>query len=200
MGRAKIDVKRMMELLREGKLQKDVAKELGVSPAAITKKLQRLSPPVMPESFQGLTEKEKNFVIEKAKGKTATDAVMRSYDCVSRESAKVLGSNLMAQSKIQQSIADLLDQVGLTKLYRMEKLKTHVDSQDPVIGLKALDMSFHLDGYKEAEVEKKPQIIINIDERKLEYINKGLEDIKRLVKEGKLAMLEDKKEELDKEN
>jgi hypothetical protein len=64
----------------------------------------------------------------------------------SRESAKVLASNLMKRPDVKQAITDLMDQKGLTQEYRVERLKSHVDHADPNISLKALDQSWRLDG------------------------------------------------------
>lgn len=96
--------------------------------------------------MQKLTEKEQKFCVEKAKGKTATQAVMDSFEVTSRESAKVIGSQLMAKPEIQAAIADLMTHHGLTRSYRIGRLKDHVDNRDPNISLKGLDMSFRLDG------------------------------------------------------
>jgi hypothetical protein len=35
---------------------------------------------------------------------------------------------------------------GMTRSYRIGKLKNHVDHIDPIVSLKALDMTFKLDG------------------------------------------------------
>jgi hypothetical protein len=39
-----------------------------------------------------------------------------------------------------------MNHCGLTKGYRVRKLKSHVDNRDPNVSLKGLDMSFKLDG------------------------------------------------------
>lgn len=147
MRQRKIDDNRLITFLNEGKLQKDIAKELRVSEPAITKRLKRLFPEryTPPEVFNGLTEKEKKFVIEKVKGKNNTEAALVTYECSSRETAKAVGSQLMAKPEVQQSVTEIMDQVGLTRHYRIDRLKTHVDNQiDPHVSLKGLDMSFRL--------------------------------------------------------
>ena len=133
----------ILKMLKEEKTQKQIAEYFGVSPVAIHKRIKRLIP--LPGSLQKLTEKEQKFCIEKAKGKTATQAVMNSFEVTSRESAKVIGSQLMAKPEIQTAITDLMEYHGLTKSYRIQKLKNHVDNRDPNVSLKALDMSFRLD-------------------------------------------------------
>jgi len=107
--------------------------------------------------FDKLTNKEKSFVIEKVKGKTATQAVMDSYEVSSRESAKVIGSQLMAKPEIKMSITELMEHCGIDKPYRIRRLKQVIDSSDLNIAHKGLDMSFKLDG------SYAPEKHINID-------------------------------------
>jgi predicted transcriptional regulator len=142
--RRKFDDNHLLELLKAGRNQKEAAKLLGVSPAAITKRLKRLVPP--PESLQKLTLKEQKFAIAVADGKTKTQACLDTFEVNSRDSAKTLGTNLMKKADIREAITDLMDQKGLTQEYRVVKLKKHVDHVDPNISLKALDQSWKLDG------------------------------------------------------
>ena len=144
MQRRKFDDNHLLALLKSGKNQREAAKLLGVSPAAITKRLKRLVPP--PESLQRLTPKEQKFAIAVAHGKTKTQACLETFEVNSRDSAKALGTSLMRKEGIREAIADLMDQKGLTQEYRVEKLKSHVDHADPNISLKALDQSWKLDG------------------------------------------------------
>jgi predicted transcriptional regulator len=44
MKQRKIDDTQLLEMLKEGKLQKDIAEHFGVSPAAVCKRLKRLLP------------------------------------------------------------------------------------------------------------------------------------------------------------
>jgi hypothetical protein len=133
----------ILKMLKEGKTQKEIATHFGVSPAAICKRVKRLLPP--PASLEQLTPKEQRFCLEKAKGQTATDSALKSFDVTSRESAKVIGSQLMKKDNVQTAIKDLMEFHGLTGSYRILKLKGHVDNRDPSVSLKALDMSFKLD-------------------------------------------------------
>lgn len=136
----------------EGKSQKEAAAFFRVSPAAICKRLRRLSfsPDAIMEKHN-LTEKEKAFCIEKAKGRTNTQAALISYEAGSIQSAKVIGSQLMDKPEIKEAIEDIMDRHGLTKNYRVGRLRTHVDNRDPNISLKALDQSWKLDGSYAAE-------------------------------------------------
>jgi hypothetical protein len=156
MRRRIVDDNILLKMLKEGKLQKEIAEHFGVSPAAICKRLKRLLPP--PESLNNLTDKEQRFVMEKVKGNTATQAVMNSYDVISRKSAKVIGSQLMAKPEIQMAITELMELHGIGRSYRIKRLSDHIDNRDPHISLKALDQSFKLDG---SYVEKRINMNIN---------------------------------------
>lgn len=134
----------ILRLLKEGKNQKEVAKYFNVSPAAICKRVKRLQPIEEPESFKNLSQKEKKFALEIIGGKTQLDAALASHDCTSRESAKAMGYQLMQKNDIKRAIEEVLQECGLTKRYRIEKLKTHVDAKDPGISLKALDQTHKL--------------------------------------------------------
>lgn len=138
----KIDDEKLLEMFKAGKLQKEIAAHFKVSPVAVCKRLKRLLPP--PKSLENLTEKAKRFAIEVSKGRTATQAVLNSYEVGSMESAKVMGSQLMDKPEIKMAINELMDYHGLTRSYRIKKLKQHVDNNDPVVSLKALDMSLKL--------------------------------------------------------
>ena len=138
----KIDDNELLKMLSEGKKQKEIAEFFKVSPVAVCKRLKRLLP--VPKSLEDLSEKERKFVLEKAKGKTATDAALASYEVSSRESAKVIGSQLMDKEEIKQALEDVMNYHGLTRNYRVRRLKDHTESVDPYISLKALDMSFKL--------------------------------------------------------
>jgi Mn-dependent DtxR family transcriptional regulator len=177
----KIDDQMLIGMVKEGKLlQKDMARELGVSEPAVCKRLKRLFPEryAMPDSFNSLTEKEQRFVLAKAQGKSNVDAALSAFDCTSRESAKVVGSQLMAKEEIKMGIEDALNTVGLNRFYRMFKLRTHVDSHDPVVGLKALDMSMKAGGdYSESEAKEKPVINLNLTKQEIEVF---LECVARL--------------------
>jgi len=139
----------LLRMHAEGAGLKKIAQHFGVSAVAVFKRLKRLTAASVIEDVQkkhGLTDKELSFAIEKARGKSNTQAVLSSqYEVSSDQSAKVIGSQLMDKPEIVRAIDDLMNQHGLTKSYRIGKLKKHVDNNDPVVSLKALDMSFKLD-------------------------------------------------------
>lgn len=51
----------------------------------------------------------------------------------------------MDNPKVKMTREELMEHHGLTRSYRIQKLKNHVENRDPAISLKALDMSFRLD-------------------------------------------------------
>jgi len=147
----KTDDNIILKMLSEGKTQKEIAEHFGVSPAAICKRVKKINSALKVErSLEGLTDKQKNFALAIAEGKTQTQAALDSHECSSLDSAKNLGSQLMARQDIQNAVAELMQEEGLTRRYRVRKLKGHVDHADPNVSLKALDQSWKLDGaYKE---------------------------------------------------
>jgi predicted transcriptional regulator len=142
----KTDDQEILRLLQEGKNQKQIAQHFGVSPVAIHKRIKRLAPPPEFKTFDLLTDKEKKFVLGKVEGKTNTQAAMKSYECSSLESAKVIGSQLMSKAEIEMSITELMSYCGIDKPYRIRRLKQIIDSSDLNVAHKGLDMSFKLDG------------------------------------------------------
>jgi DNA-binding MarR family transcriptional regulator len=146
MKERKIDDELLLQMIGEGKQQKEIAEYFGCSPVAVHKRLKRLSPVTLPESVEKLTDKRRKFCIAIAEGETRTNAVMKSFEVTSRQSAKVMGSHLMSDPDIQTAIQDLMAEEGLTRRYRVQRLKSCIDHKDPNVVLKGLDTSFKLDG------------------------------------------------------
>ena len=176
MGQRKVDDNIVLQLFREGKKQKEIAERFGVSAVAIHKRLKRILP--KPQSLEKLTEKERRFVIAVAEGKSRTQAVMESFDVSSRASAKAMQNALMQKDHIQIAIAELMEIYGLTRGYRINKLKSHIDHLDPGISLKGLDMSFKLDGLYSPE----KHINMNIDLKTLTDDLKALDEEERRLR------------------
>jgi transposase len=149
MAQRKVDDNIVLQLLREGKNQAQIAKHFKVSPVAIHKRLKKILP--KPQSLKNLTPKEQKFVVAVAEGKSRTQAAMDSFDVSTRASAKAMQNVLMQKDDIKIAIAELMDIFGLTRGYRINKLKSHIDHIDPGVSLKGLDMSFKLDGLYAAE-------------------------------------------------
>jgi hypothetical protein len=180
----------ILQMLKDGKQQKEIAEYFGVSPAAICKRIKRILPHES-KALKNISLKKQKFAIAISEGKTQTDAAMESYDVTTRDSAKTIGARLMKRSDIQTAVSEIMQQEGLTRKYRVQKLKTHVDNRDPNVSLKALDQTWKLDNsYSETHVHA-----INIDDilerrKSLEQASKEAEARKagaleqiRLIKE-----------------
>jgi predicted transcriptional regulator len=147
MAKRKIDDRRLLEMFNNSTMQKEIAEHFGVSPVAVCKRLKRLLP--QPEPIlerHKLTEQQKQFVIEKANGKTNTQAVMASYEVSSLDSAKAIGSQLMSKPEIKMALNELMEIGGIGRNFRIQKLAQHMQNPDPVVSLKALDIGFKLSG------------------------------------------------------
>lgn len=147
----------LQELLDKGMTQKQAAERLGVSPAAVSKRMKRLPPP----SFSKLTPKERKFVEGRAKGLSQTEAALQAYDVSSRESAKALGHTLSKMPDINAALADLMEYHGIGRSSRVQKLAEHIESRDSQTSLRALDLSFKIDGsFKERQEPQTPTIAL----------------------------------------
>ena len=150
----KTDDTKILQMLKEGKSQKEIAKFFNVSPAAICKRVKKVRKALKIEkSLEGLTDKQKKFCLEVSLGKTKTQAALNSFECSSLDSAKTIGKELMRKPDIQTAVAELMQEEGLTRRYRVQRLKSHIDHPDPNVSLKGLDQSWKLDGsYTEKHV------------------------------------------------
>ena len=155
----------ILKMLDEGYSQKEIAEHFGVSPAAICKRVKRLSG--YPQSLNDLTPQQQRFVQSIAEGKSQTQSAIDAYEVSSIASAKALGSQLMKKPEISGAVAEWMNYHGLTKDYRVQKLKKHVDNRDPSISLKALDQSWKLDNsYNEPQVNVQINYADIVQERK----------------------------------
>ena len=132
----------ILQMLSEGKTQKEIAEYFDVSGAAICKRVKKLR---VPESLERLTEKEQKFALAVAEGKGRTEAALDSYDCKTLDSARSMAYQLLQKPDVQTAVADLMQEEGLTRRYRVKKLKDHVDHPNPDTSLKALDQTWKLD-------------------------------------------------------
>ena len=135
----------LLKLLDEGKSQREIAKHFLCSEPAISKRLQKLRQQI-PTSIQKLTDKQKNFAIALATGESKTKAAALAYNVSTVDSARTIGKRLSADSDIQKTVAEILQGIGLTKTYRVNRLRELVDSIDQGVALRALEMTFKLDG------------------------------------------------------
>ena len=112
----KTDDNLILQMLEKGKTQKEIAEYFNVSGAAICKRVKKINAVLKVEkSLEGLTNKQKNFALAIAEGKSQSQAAMESHDCSSLDSAKNLGSQLMARPDIQIAVAELMQEEGLTR-------------------------------------------------------------------------------------
>lgn len=157
----KIDDEKLLQLNAEGVEGKAIAERFGVSPAAVSKRLKRLTrPPV----FDNLTGKEERFVMEIAAGKNQTQAAMSAFNVGSLDSAKTIGSRLMKDADIQEAITAVMEAEGLTRRYLVAKLKGHVDNAvDPSVSLRAVDMGLKLHDAYPATKNKNFNVDVSID-------------------------------------
>ena len=135
----------LIELLDQGMSQKEAAQHFNCSEPAISKRLSKLRQRV-PQTFEKLTDKQKNFALALTEGKTKTEAAALAYDTSTVDSARTIGKRLSADSDIQTAVSEILQRSGLTKQYRVNRLRELVNSPDPGIAIRAIDMSFKLDG------------------------------------------------------
>ena len=142
--RRKTDDKIILQMLEDGHSQKEIAIHFGVSPAAICKRVARLS--AYPKTLKELSPKEQRFAVSVAEGKSQTQSAIDAYDVSSMGSAKSLGSQLIQKPRVNAAISELMEYHGMGRHYRVQKLKEHLDSPDPVISLKSLEISYKADG------------------------------------------------------
>ncbi len=184
----KINTEVLLKLISEGKSGREISRLLGVSDSAICQAKKRLTPPSMPESFSKLTAKEQVFVMNMAQGQTRINSAMNSFECTSRDSAKSLAYNLMQKPEITNAIEILMENVGLTKQYRIKKLKTHVDSGSADISLKALDQSWKLDGSYAPEKSLNLSLNVNVSDEELQ----NLQELLKVAKEKYVAAVHER--------
>lgn len=168
----KIDDIELLELIDSGITRKEIADRFGCSQVAVSKRLAKLRPDNIESlKIDSLTPKEKVFVTAIVSGETQTNSALKAYDVTTRDSAKSLGSALMSNKNIKEAIAEIRErEIPLNHL--VERLKDHVDSVDPTVSIRAIDMGLKLhDAYP---VEKRMNLNIEVDIHPVdlsEYLN-----------------------------
>ena len=154
----------ILRMLEKGHTQKYIAEHFDVSPAAICKRVARLS--AYPKTLKELTPKEQRFALSVVEGKSQTQSAIDAYEVSSVGSAKALGCQLMKKPKIDAAISELMEYHGMGRHYRVKKLKEHLDSPDPVISLKSLEISFKADGtFREIQLPVPVNIEVMVEHR-----------------------------------
>ena len=148
-----VETDTLLALADQGLGVREIARQTGISPAAVSKRLQRLRQSEPPESFSRLTPKQQRFVEELAAGKTQTDAAMIAFDCTSRTSAKALGCTLMKEEEINISLADLMASEGIPRRKRVQRLAQFIEGKDTAAAVRSLELSFKLDGSMTERIE-----------------------------------------------
>lgn len=145
-------------MIADGKPQREMARLFGVSDAAISKRIKKLTQAEPPESFKSLSPKEQKFVLAKLEGKSGTAAALQAYECGSVESAKTIGSRLSGDPDISRAIDDLMHEAGIGRRRRILRLRDLIEAKDMGIAAKGLDMSWKLDGSYVAE-----RVVVEVD-------------------------------------
>lgn len=161
-GHRKIDDNLCLKMFNDGYSQVKIAEHFGVTPVAVGKRLKRLAPKV--RSFDKLTRRQQKFVIAKLEGKNNTQAALEASERISPANADSVGHNLSHHPKVQKAIQELLAE-NIPNLHRVLRLRSHVDHSDPNVSLKALDMTFKLDG--SYAPEKRLNVNVGLDYREL---------------------------------
>lgn len=138
----KIDDILLAEKHAAGMTQTALAELFGCSQVAISRRLKRMAPSMLDD----LTPKRAAFVKNVASGMSPTKAALASHDCNTVDSGKSLGRKLMNDPEIRMTIEELTNSIGLTRPYRMRKLKQHVDHPEAGLSLKALELSMKVCG------------------------------------------------------
>jgi predicted transcriptional regulator len=175
----------LLELLNQGMSQKEAAQHFNCSEPAISKRLKKLRQRI-PQAFENLTKKQRKFALALAEGQSKTQAATVAYDVSTIDSARTIGKNLSADSDIQTAVSEILQRNGLTKQYRVNRLRELVDSLDSNVALRAIDMTFKLDGSYSPETH-------NINVRTHEEIvqsRQTLEEASRQAQERKEVALQ----------
>lgn len=159
----KIDDKELLRLADSGAQGKDIAEQLGVSAAAISKRLKRLrADAARPATLDALTPQQQKFAIEVAGGSSQTKAAMTAYECGSLESAKAMGHKVAGLPAVQAAIADVMETAGLTRGVLVKRLKEHVEQkEDPSVSLKAVKTGLEL--HDAFPASKSVKMNINVD-------------------------------------
>ncbi|MBW4053985.1 MAG: hypothetical protein HIU83_01010 [Proteobacteria bacterium] len=134
----KIDDALLLEMADRGDQQTAIAAHFDVSPAAISKRLQRLRQHAAQAAvLDNLTAKEQRFVAEICSGTSQTQSAVAAFDVGSYDSAKAIGNRLMKDPDINLAISTIMEAQGLTRGHLIARLKHHVDGNDPNVSLRA---------------------------------------------------------------
>ncbi len=155
MQKRKINDDELLDMIDNQNVPKmAAARHFGVSLTAINKRLKKLKMYDPPGSFKKLTAKKQKFVIGILQEKTQTQAAMDSFEVTSRDSAKVIGSQLISQPDIQMAIedykasnAEIMETIGITRPRVFKRLSGIIDSKDNNTSLKGIETAGKFAGW-----------------------------------------------------
>ncbi len=150
----------------------DIARELKVTPAAITKKLKAYRPhPAVQKYLRArgheeepasggteYTEKKGLYVAARVAGEKPVEAARLAYDCDNPQSARVISCRLEKDATVQRAMKDCLVDAGITNPYRAKKLFSICEQGSMDHQLKALDHVAKLNGDYEININLKGEI------------------------------------------
>jgi predicted transcriptional regulator len=195
MQRRKIVDAELLKMINEdGKSKPEAAKYFGVSLQAVIKRLKKLNQYGLPESVRKLTDKRKKFVVGIVQdGKSQTQAAFDAFDVKDRESAKVIGCNLMREEDIQEAVEDLkmsngevMQQVGITRLRVFKKLGIIINDRDPNTSLRAIETTSKIAGWNSPEL-----LVVKHDfeyDAYIQSIEKDMEEEERTIQRLETAL------------
>ena len=157
-----INDEKLLKMFNEGISQKDIAVALGVSPAAVCKRLPKAKSQAQYMAvLDNLTVKEQKFVAEICSGVSQTQAAITAFDVGSYDSGKAIGHKLSKDENIQLAIMTIMEAQGLTRMHLVGRLRHHIDGSDANISLRAT-----VEGLKLADaypVSKSISLNVNLD-------------------------------------
>jgi len=149
----KIDDDELISLLKKGNItQRSLAARYQCSEAAISKRKKKLeklgvyNESELPESFTQLGDREKKFVVARLGGANQTLAAQQAFECGTHGSARSRGSQLMRRNDIKVAMSELLQERGLSRTVRIDKLKEHLENKDPNTSLKSIEIANKMEG------------------------------------------------------
>lgn len=149
----RVDDDTLLELSGQGLNGAEIARQVGISKMAVSKRLRKLKAEEPPESYQRLTPKKQKFIQGLLENKTPTEAALAAYDCRDRASAKTIGIKLMKEEDVAVSYADLLAQEGVGKRRRVQRMAELIESKDTAAVCRMIELAAKLDGSLTEKIE-----------------------------------------------
>lgn len=135
-----------------------------------------------------LNNAEEKFVKELARGKTNEEAAKLALGAKKGSDARTRAAMMVRSDNVKMAIRELMEEAGIGRKWRIDKLAEHMDSVAPEVSLKALDIGFKLaDDYpqKKVSIEDDGAIINFIQINKLTELRPPQEKDKAVIDVGK---------------